>query len=84
MRSFCQLFRKHGAQLLGCSTPVQHYPLSTKAENAKAVLQTLNRTHYGDLPNRTKQAFEELCECQNRVLSDPTPENFVQAAEASD
>ncbi|KAH0929960.1 hypothetical protein HID58_015687, partial [Brassica napus] len=36
MRSFCKLFRKHGAQLLGCSTLVQHYPLSTKAENAKA------------------------------------------------
>ncbi|CDY44607.1 BnaCnng11560D [Brassica napus] len=55
-----------------------------KLKMLNPVLRTLNRTHYGDLPSRTKQAFEELCECQNRVLSDPTAENFSQAAEAYD
>lgn len=55
-----------------------------KLKQLKPVLRALNRTHYGDLPNRTRQAFEELCECQNRVLADPNSENFTQAAEASD
>ncbi|KAH0938920.1 hypothetical protein HID58_006381, partial [Brassica napus] len=34
-------------------------------------LRALNKTHYGDLPARTKQAYEELCNCQNTVLQDP-------------
>lgn len=55
-----------------------------KLKMLKPVLRALNRTHYGDLPNRTKQAFVELCECQNIVLVDPSPENFAQASEASD
>lgn len=50
----------------------------------KPVLRAINRSHYGDITNRTKQAFEELCECQNRVLVDPSSANFAQAAEASD
>ncbi|KAF2573800.1 hypothetical protein F2Q70_00004901 [Brassica cretica] len=37
-----------------------------------------------DLPNRTKQAYEELCECQNRVLGNPSPENCAQESAASD
>lgn len=55
-----------------------------KLKLLKPILRALNRSHYGDISNRTKLAFEELCECQNRVLVDPSSENFVQVASASD
>lgn len=44
----------------------------------------MNRTHNGDLPARTKQAYEELCECQNAALQDPTAGNFAKVAEAAE
>ncbi|KAF3518239.1 hypothetical protein DY000_02064011 [Brassica cretica] len=46
-------------------------------------MRLLNKTHYGDLPNRTKLAFEELCHCQNLVLIDPNPTTCAAADEAS-
>ena len=55
-----------------------------KLKLLKQPLRALNKTHYGDLPGRTKQAYEELCEWQNKVLVDPTPENFAGAAAASE
>ena len=55
-----------------------------KLKLLKFNLRALNRSRFGDLPNRTKQAYEELCECQNRVLVNPSPENCVQESEASD
>ena len=50
----------------------------------KEPLRTLNKTHYEDLPARTKQAYEELCECQNIVLQDPSPQNVARAAVAEE
>ena len=47
-------------------------------------MQLLNRIHYGDLPTRTKLAYEEMCHCQNMALQDPTPVTFAAAAEATD
>ncbi|KAH0898700.1 LOW QUALITY PROTEIN: hypothetical protein HID58_048268, partial [Brassica napus] len=55
-----------------------------KLKLLKFNLRALNRSRFGDLPNRTKQAYEELCECQNRVLVNTSPENCVQESEASD
>ena len=34
-----------------------------KLKLLKYDMRMLNKTHYGDLPNRTKQAFEEMCRC---------------------
>lgn len=55
-----------------------------KLKLLKQPLWELNKTHYGDLPARTKQAYDELCECQNIVLLDPTPENVARAAEVAE
>lgn len=72
------------------STPAiyhSHSALSkfhAKLKLLKYEMRMLNKTQYGDLPNRTKLAFEEMCRCQNLVLIDPTPVTFVAAAEASE
>ena len=55
-----------------------------KLKTLKYDMRMLNKTHYGDLPARTKEAFEEMCRCQNMVLLDPNPVTFAAAAEASD
>ncbi|KAH0898892.1 LOW QUALITY PROTEIN: hypothetical protein HID58_048460, partial [Brassica napus] len=55
-----------------------------KLKLLKQPLRELNKMHYGDLPARTKNAYDVLCECQNRALLDPTPGNFARAAEAAD
>ena len=55
-----------------------------KLKLLKFNLRALNRSRFGDLPNRTKQAYEELCECHNRVLVNPSPENCAQEFVASD
>ena len=55
-----------------------------KLKLLKQPLRALNKTHYGDLPARTKQAYEELCNCQNTVLQDPSPENIARAAAAEE
>ncbi|KAF3545106.1 hypothetical protein DY000_02006739 [Brassica cretica] len=55
-----------------------------KLKLLKPILRVINHLHYGDITNRTKQAFEKLCECQNRVLVYSSSENFAQVAEASD
>ena len=36
------------------------------------------------MPARTKQAYNELCECQNKVLHDPSPDNVARTAEAAE
>lgn len=54
-----------------------------KLKLLKFSLWALNRSRYGGLPNKTKQAYKELCECQNRVLNDPNPENFTRESEAA-
>lgn len=35
----------------------------------KHELQALNRTHYANIPTRTKAAYEELCHCQEHALT---------------
>lgn len=40
----------------------------------------MNRNRYGDIQNRSKQSFEELCLCQAQALANPSPTTF--AAEA--
>ena len=57
--------------------------LQGKLKLLKFDMRVLNKTHYGDLPNRTKQAFEEMCSCQNEALVNPNPNTFAAAAEAS-
>lgn len=55
-----------------------------KLKAIKFEMRAMNRTHYGDLPARTKQVFEVMCDCQNQVLLDPNPMTFAAAAVASD
>ena len=55
-----------------------------KLKLLKFEMRAMNRVHYGDLPGRTKQAYEVLCVCQNQVLQDPNPITFAAAAVASD
>ncbi|KAH0857764.1 hypothetical protein HID58_086025, partial [Brassica napus] len=38
---------------------------STKLKLLKFEMRLLKKTHYGNLPNKTKLAFEEMCHCQN-------------------
>ncbi|KAH0885048.1 hypothetical protein HID58_061144, partial [Brassica napus] len=49
-----------------------------KLKALKYEMRLMNKTHYGDLPARTKQAYE------NQVLRDPNPMTFAAAAVASD
>lgn len=58
--------------------------LDRKMKVLKEALRALNITHYGDISNRTKQANEELCDCQNKALHDPEPETFARATAASE
>ncbi|KAH0854243.1 hypothetical protein HID58_090081, partial [Brassica napus] len=48
-----------------------------KLKLLKQPLRELNKTHYGDLPARTKNAY-------HRLTLDPTPGNLARAAEAAD
>lgn len=55
-----------------------------KLKLLKQPLRALNKTHYGDLLGRTKQAYEELCVRQNKFLHDPSPDNIAIAAAADE
>ncbi|KAG7585320.1 Reverse transcriptase domain [Arabidopsis thaliana x Arabidopsis arenosa] len=54
-----------------------------KLKTLKAPLRALNREKYGDLPRRTREAFDELCACQNRALTSPSAESFAEVSEAT-
>lgn len=54
-----------------------------KLKSLKFAMRTLNRTKYGNLHSRTKQAFEDMCRCQQQVLVDPCPATFRAEEEAS-
>ncbi|KAH0862586.1 hypothetical protein HID58_079797, partial [Brassica napus] len=54
-----------------------------KLKLLKQPLRELNKTNYGDLPARTKNAYDVLCDCQNIALADPSHVNFARAAEAA-
>lgn len=47
-----------------------------KLKLLKFGLRALNRTHYGNLPQRTKQAFENLCALQHQALVSPSQLTF--------
>lgn len=49
----------------------------------KSDLRALNRSHYGDLPNCTKNAFELLCTHQNQSLLGPLAATSEVMTEAS-
>lgn len=55
-----------------------------KLKALKYEMRLLNKAHYGDLPNRTKEAYEVMCECQNQVLLDLNLLAFAAASVASD
>ena len=55
-----------------------------KLKQLKFHLNALNKSKYGDLLIRTKQAYEDLCECQNKALLDPSLATFARATEASE
>lgn len=47
-------------------------------------LRAFNRNHYGDIPKRTKDAFETFCTLQNHALLNPDLVSFAAASAASD
>lgn len=57
--------------------------LQRKLKLLKPILRALNNTHYGDLPRRTKEAFELLCLRQEEALTDPQQSTFEAEAVAS-
>lgn len=77
------------ARVWSTTQPIYHSRTALSRFHAKLKLlkydmRLLNKIHYGDLPVRTKQAFEEMCHCQNMVLQNPTSVNVAAAADASD
>lgn len=72
------------------STQVIHHSRSAlsrfhdKLKLLKFDMRMIYKTHYGDLPGRTKRAFEDMCHCQNQALIDLNPIAFSSAAEATD
>ncbi|KAH0862042.1 hypothetical protein HID58_079253 [Brassica napus] len=40
-----------------------------KLKLLKFEMRLLNKTHYGNLPNKTKLAFEEMCHCQTVTVT---------------
>lgn len=49
----------------------------------KQVLWALNRERYGDSTSRTQEAFDVLCEKQNRALVSPNSPSFSELNDAS-
>ncbi|KAH0896992.1 hypothetical protein HID58_046560 [Brassica napus] len=54
-----------------------------KLKTLKHDIRSLNRTSFGDLPIQTKQAFEDLCICQNQILANPCTTTFQAEADAA-
>lgn len=46
-------------------------------------LRALNRTQYGDITLKSKEAYVRLCELQNAVLQNPDQHSFEEVAEAT-
>lgn len=49
------------------------FRFSRKLKLLKIVLKDLNRDHFSDMENRVKEAHSKLLDCQNKVLSNPSP-----------
>lgn len=54
----------------------------SKLKGLKSALRELNRTMFGDLPTRVKQALEELCSKQTVATEFPSPEAFEEVSAA--
>ncbi|XP_010436867.1 PREDICTED: uncharacterized protein LOC104720687 [Camelina sativa] len=55
-----------------------------KLKKLKFSLRSLNQEKYGDIPKRTREAFDALCDCQNEALTSPSAESFAAVSEAID
>ncbi|XP_024004020.1 uncharacterized protein LOC112081493 [Eutrema salsugineum] len=49
------------------------FSLSKKLKSLKQVIKDINREHFSDLELRVKEAHSELIDCQNRLLTSPSP-----------
>ncbi|KAG2293076.1 hypothetical protein Bca52824_039745 [Brassica carinata] len=56
----------------------------TKLKLLKFHLRALNRTQYGDISTKTREAYASLCDKHNEVLLNPSDESFRAAAGALD
>ena len=61
--------------------PIYHsrtalYIFSKMLKLLKPVLRHLNKTKFGDIPRKTKEAFQNLCDKQAQALSDPNSISF--------
>ncbi|CAL9223012.1 unnamed protein product [Arabidopsis halleri] len=55
-----------------------------KLKLLKTHLRSLNRTRFGNLPLKTKEAYDTYCSAQTLALSAPTSSNLQSLSEASD
>ncbi|CAG7864360.1 unnamed protein product [Brassica rapa] len=55
-----------------------------KLKLLKYDLRALNRTQYGDISTKTREAYVVLCDRKNEALVNPSDESFRIAAEALD
>ncbi|XP_013617494.1 PREDICTED: uncharacterized protein LOC106324013 [Brassica oleracea var. oleracea] len=69
--------------------PIYHsrsalYIFSKKLKLLKPILRHLNKTKFGDIPRKTKEAFQNLCEKQAQALSDPSSSSFDAVSAATE
>lgn len=58
------------------------YMFHKKLKLLKPVLRRLNKSKFGNLPQRTREAFDVLCDKQKKALQNPNERTFEEAAEA--
>ncbi|CAG7875808.1 unnamed protein product, partial [Brassica rapa] len=58
------------------------YRFHRKMKLLNPVLRRLNRTKFGNIPQRTREAFDTLCDKQKEALQQPNAISFEEAAEA--
>lgn len=59
------------------------YRFHKKLKLLKLVLRRLNKNKFGNIPQRTREAFDVLCGKQQDALQNPTPVTFEEVAEAT-
>lgn len=59
------------------------YRFHRKLKLLKPILRGLNRSKFGNIPQRTREAFDVLCEKQKAALEQPCPSAFEEVAEAT-
>lgn len=58
------------------------FRLSKKLKALKPKIRELSKENFGDLPNRTKKAYDELCHYQTKTLINPTQEAMEEGGSA--